>query len=111
MCLAQGHNRVTPVRLEAATLVLESSTLPLSSLESMYFQLELKTVLVLIRWLLQKPADLDILFSREDKSRVNRTRVYKIILPDPDSLKLKIKHNDWLLADTCLQTANHCGLF
>ena len=27
------------------------------------------------------------------------------------SLKLKIKRNDWLLADTCLQAANHCVLF
>ena len=27
------------------------------------------------------------------------------------SLKLKIKHNDWLLADTCPQAANHCALF
>ena len=26
-------------------------------------------------------------------------------------LKLKIKHNDWLLADTCPQAANHCALF
>ena len=26
-------------------------------------------------------------------------------------LKLKIKRNDWLLADTCLQAANHCALF
>ena len=25
--------------------------------------------------------------------------------------KLKIKRNDWLLADTCLQAANHCALF
>ena len=25
-------------------------------------------------------------------------------------LKLKLKHNDWLLADTCLQAANHCAL-
>ena len=24
--------------------------------------------------------------------------------------KLKIKHNDWLLADTCPQAANHCAL-
>ena len=30
MCLAQGHNAVTPVRLEPAALCLESSTLPLS---------------------------------------------------------------------------------
>ena len=27
------------------------------------------------------------------------------------SLKLKIKSNDWLLADTCTQAANHCTLF
>ena len=26
-------------------------------------------------------------------------------------LTLKIKCNDWLLADTCLQAANHCALF
>ena len=26
-------------------------------------------------------------------------------------LKLKIKHNDWLLADTCLQAANQCSIF
>ena len=27
------------------------------------------------------------------------------------SLRLKIKGNDWLLADTCPQAANHCALF
>ena len=27
------------------------------------------------------------------------------------SLKLKIEHNDWLLADTCPQATNHCDLF
>ena len=27
------------------------------------------------------------------------------------SLKLQIKRNDWLLADTCPQAANHCTLF
>ena len=27
------------------------------------------------------------------------------------TLKLKIKHNDWLLADTLQQAANHCALF
>ena len=27
------------------------------------------------------------------------------------SLKHKIKHNNWLLVDTCLQAANHCALF
>ena len=26
-------------------------------------------------------------------------------------LKLKIKRNDWLLADMCQQAANHCALF
>ena len=26
-------------------------------------------------------------------------------------LRLKIKHNDWLLADTCPQVANHSALF
>ena len=26
------------------------------------------------------------------------------------SLKLKIKRNDWLLADTCSQAANHCEI-
>ena len=32
MCLAQGQNAVTPVRLEPPALGLESSTLPLRSL-------------------------------------------------------------------------------
>ena len=27
------------------------------------------------------------------------------------SLRLKIKRNDWLLVDTCLQAVNHCALF
>ena len=27
------------------------------------------------------------------------------------SLKLKIKCNDWQLADTCPQASNHCALF
>ena len=27
------------------------------------------------------------------------------------NLRLKIKRNDWLLADTCPQAANHCALF
>ena len=26
-------------------------------------------------------------------------------------LRLKIKYNDWLLADKCPQAANHCALF
>ena len=28
-----------------------------------------------------------------------------------NSLKLKIKHNDWLLVDTYPQAVNHCALF
>ena len=27
------------------------------------------------------------------------------------SLRLKVKCNDWLLADMCPQAANHCALF
>ena len=26
-------------------------------------------------------------------------------------IRLKIKHNDWLVVDTCPQAANHCALF
>ena len=26
-------------------------------------------------------------------------------------LRLKIKHNDWLLVDTCPHATNHCALF
>ena len=36
-----------------------------------------------------------------------RPRGYKL----EHSLKLKMKHNDWLLVDTCPQAANHCALF
>ena len=35
---------------------------------------------------------------------------HEIIKPQ-FSLRLKIKCNDWLLADTCPQAANHCALF
>ena len=43
-----------------------------------------------------------------------------VVLPDHTGLvvikleyklRLKIKRNDWLLADTCPQTANNCALF
>ena len=27
------------------------------------------------------------------------------------TIELKIKRNDWLLADTCPQAANHCAVF
>ena len=34
------------------------------------------------------------------------------VLKLENSLELKIKRNDWLLADTCPQAANHhCALF
>ena len=33
------------------------------------------------------------------------------IIKIENSLKLKIKRNDWLLGDICLQAANHCALF
>ena len=35
----------------------------------------------------------------------------EVIIKLEYSLRLKIKHNDWLLADTFLQAANHCALF
>ena len=40
-----------------------------------------------------------------------------VLIPGPEvlkleySLKLKIRRNDWLLADTCPHAANHCALF
>ena len=40
-----------------------------------------------------------------------------VAFPGPEIIKvefifkLKIKRNDWLLADTCPQVANHCALF
>ena len=46
-----------------------------------------------------------------------RPRPIAIKQPGPEfikleySLKLKIKRSDWLLADTCPQTANHCAYF
>ena len=45
------------------------------------------------------------------------SRILTIALPGPGVIKLefilrlKIKRNDWLLADTCPQAANHCALF
>ena len=42
-----------------------------------------------------------------DIANDSRPRGYKTLV----NLKLKIKRNDWLLADTCPQAANHCPLF
>ena len=44
-------------------------------------------------------------------------KIYQALQPDPDVmkleyiLKLKIKCNDWLLADKCVQAVNHCVIF
>ena len=51
----------------------------------------------------------------ETQSASNHATVIK--QPGPEviklehSLKLKIKRSDWLLANTCPQTANHCAYF
>ena len=46
---------------------------------------------------------------------MGKLNIYKIsglkVIKLEYSLKLKIKRNDWLLADMCLQAANHCALF
>ena len=43
----------------------------------------------------------------EDKQQLPGLEVIK----PQYSLRLKIKCNDWLLADTCPQAANHCTFF
>ena len=58
---------------------------------------------------------------KREKQRIKVTtdgiRVNNKITPDLEVIKLefilrhKIKHNDWVLADTCPQAANHCALF
>ena len=40
-----------------------------------------------------------------------KTRAGLEVIKLESILKLKIKRNDWLLADTCPQAANHCALF
>ena len=52
------------------------------------------------------------------KRRNNRAQPSKIliwpglkVIKLEYSLRLKIKRNDWLLADTCPQAANHCALY
>ena len=44
------------------------------------------------------------------EDNMSRPRIIKIIKLE-FILRLKIKRNDWLLADTCPQAANHCALF
>ena len=43
-------------------------------------------------------------------SRINTTSGLKVIKLEY-ILRLKIKRNDWLIADMCLQAANHYALF
>ena len=45
----------------------------------------------------------------DDHKRVQQSGLEVIKLEY--SLRLKIKRNDWLFADTCPQAANHCALF
>ena len=58
--------------------------------------------------------------TRTPKARPSSRWLYEVavvsILSGPDNIKLefilrlKIKRNDWRLADTCPQAANHCAL-
>ena len=41
----------------------------------------------------------------------NQRRTGLDVIKLENGLRLKIKRNDWLLADTCPQAANHCALF
>ena len=48
----------------------------------------------------------------EGREIINTPLVPSLEVKELDySLKLKINRNDWLLADTYLQAANHCALF
>ena len=46
------------------------------------------------------------IYSEPSSTAIPATGVIKLEY----SLQLQIKHNDWLLADTCPQAANHCAL-
>ena len=50
-------------------------------------------------------------FTTVDPQERNTWRSGLEVIKLENSLRLKIKHNDWLLADTCPQAANHCALF
>ena len=41
----------------------------------------------------------------------NVVRRHMLVIKLEFFLRLKIKRNDWLLADTCPQAANNCSLF
>ena len=55
--------------------------------------------------------------STTDMIRLISSIVIELIRPGLEVIKLefilrlKIKSNDWLIADTCPQSANHCALF
>ena len=61
----------------------------------------------MIIWFHQKPADLDHQQSTVFSKWISPG--FKVIKLE-FILRLKIKHNDWLLADTCPQAAYHCAL-
>ena len=55
--------------------------------------------------------------SRTCETQISKNYLYTGLSPGLEvikleyNLRLKIKRNDWLLADTCPQAANHCALF
>ena len=48
---------------------------------------------------------------REEEPHNNHETPGLEVIKHESILRLKIKRNDWLLADTCPQAANHCALF
>ena len=52
-----------------------------------------------------------MLSSDEYEQKFNTSEPGLEVIKLEASLRLKIKRNDWLLADTCPQAANHCALF
>ena len=64
-----------------------------------------------------RAAHLNHLWEGYDYSKMHSNQLEQMVSPGLEVIKrefilrLKIKHNDWLLADTCPQSANHCALF
>ena len=66
-----------------------------------------------------KIAQSNIFSSFKENSKTKRVLRHIVAHPRPCLqgiklkfiLRLKIKRNDWLFADTCPQAANHCALF
>ena len=53
----------------------------------------------------------DLFFCLTGPKRLLRGKTGLEVIKLENSLRLKIKCNDWLLADTCPQAANHCAYF